>query len=237
MHLCLSCNVIGHLQQEEAEKQTPEYQAQIKEQERRRQQILKEEKRKRDKKEKERLRRQKEGNMDEIEEMIPPAQIEGPDQRFSFVRPQDRMEKEELDYWTKRVWRKVAGQETMKKLVHGLARGVGVHHAGLPLPYRQAVEGIAFCFKSFQTTSDQCMVVLVLFRSGHLRIVLATGTLALGINMPCRTVVFFDDSPFLTPLMYRQMSGRAGRRGYDDIGQVQQDDITCSSMLERLILS
>lgn len=38
-----------------------------------------------------------------------------------------------------------------------------------------------------------------------LQVVAATGTLALGIHMPCKTVVFAGDSPYLNSLMYRQV--------------------------------
>lgn len=82
----------------------------------------------------------------------------------------------------------------------GLWRGIAVHHAGMSLKYRQCVEA--------------------LFRRGYLRVVIATGTLALGINMPCKTVIFAGDSVFLSALNYRQASGRAGRRGFDLIGHV-----------------
>ena len=47
-----------------------------------------------------------------------------------------------------------------------------------------------------------------------------SGTLALGINMPTRTVVFSGDSVFLTALNFRQCAGRAGRRGFDLLGNV-----------------
>lgn len=80
-------------------------------------------------------------------------------------------------------------------LIDLLRRGVGVHHAGMNRKYRQCVE--------------------MLFRCGYLRVVIATGTLSLGINMPCATVVFSGDSVYLTALNFRQAAGRAGRRGFD----------------------
>jgi superfamily II RNA helicase len=86
-----------------------------------------------------------------------------------------------------------------------LPRGVAVHHAGL-LPQLK-------------------MLVEELFQAGQLRAVFATDTLALGINMPARTVVVAEFQKFdgierrlLTPNEYRQMTGRAGRRGIDERG-------------------
>ena len=86
-----------------------------------------------------------------------------------------------------------------------LPRGVAVHHAGL-LPVVK-------------------MLVEELFAAGRLRAVFATDTLALGINMPARTVVVAEMSKWdgqqhrlLTPNEYRQLTGRAGRRGIDDRG-------------------
>ncbi len=86
-----------------------------------------------------------------------------------------------------------------------LEAGVAPHHAGLVPAFRQAVE--------------QC------FSEGLLKVVFATETLALGINMPARTVVVERfakfrgaDTSALTAGEYRQLTGRAGRRGIDTVG-------------------
>jgi ATP-dependent RNA helicase HelY len=86
-----------------------------------------------------------------------------------------------------------------------LPRGVAVHHAGLLPQVKLLVEEF--------------------FQAGALRAVFATDTLALGINMPARTVIVgemlkFDGTSrrLLTPNEYRQMTGRAGRRGIDARG-------------------
>lgn len=85
-------------------------------------------------------------------------------------------------------------------LIEGLRRGIGLHYYVYESKYLQAVEK--------------------LFRMGHLKVVFTSITLALGVNMPCKSVVFFQDSELLTSLQYQQMSGRAGRRGFDPVGDV-----------------
>ncbi|RMZ45908.1 hypothetical protein AFCA_001133 [Aspergillus flavus] len=99
-------------------------------------------------------------------------------------------------------------------LIEALRRGIGVHHAGLNRKYRHVCE--------------------ILFRRGYLRVVIATGTLALGINMPCKTVVFSGDSVFLTALGYRQAAGRAGRRGFDFLGNVVFQGVTYAKVCRLL---
>ncbi|OMC14149.1 DEAD/DEAH box helicase [Mycobacterium colombiense] len=84
----------------------------------------------------------------------------------------------------------------------GLLRGLAAHHAGMLPVFRHTVEE--------------------LFTAGLVRAVFATETLALGINMPARTVVLERLVKFngeqhvpLTPGEYTQLTGRAGRRGID----------------------
>ena len=121
------------------------------------------------------------------------------DLRFSFLRQGEAMDAAEMEWWISRMlWK--TGWKRSHPLVRCLFRGIGVHHGALVKPYRDAVE--------------------TLFRAKHLKVVVATQTLALGINMPARSVVFCGDSKLLTPLQYRQMAGRAGRRGFDNVGHV-----------------
>ncbi|KAI4292205.1 ATP-dependent RNA helicase DDX60 [Pancytospora philotis] len=91
-------------------------------------------------------------------------------------------------------------RNTPKFITDMAYRGIGIHHAGMGRKYRSAIE--------------------ILFRKKHVRVLFATETLALGINMPCRTVVFAGDSLALDPMNYKQMAGRAGRRGYDTLGNI-----------------
>jgi ATP-dependent RNA helicase HelY len=86
-----------------------------------------------------------------------------------------------------------------------LTAGLAAHHAGMVPPFKEAVE--------------QC------FTEGLVKVVYATETLALGINMPARTVVIEkltkftgETHEFLQPSQYTQITGRAGRRGIDDHG-------------------
>ncbi|MGH9067756.1 MAG: DEAD/DEAH box helicase, partial [Acidimicrobiales bacterium] len=87
----------------------------------------------------------------------------------------------------------------------GLEAGVGAHHAGLIPPFKEAVEA---CFEA-----------------ALVKVVFATETLSLGINMPARTVAIERFDKFgaagratLTSGEYAQLTGRAGRRGLDRVG-------------------
>lgn len=88
-----------------------------------------------------------------------------------------------------------------------LRRGIGVHHGGLLPILKETIE--------------------ILFQEGLLKVLFATETFSIGLNMPAKTVVFtsvrkFDGTTqrWVTPSEFIQMSGRAGRRGLDDRGMV-----------------
>ncbi len=88
-----------------------------------------------------------------------------------------------------------------------LRRGIGVHHSGLLPILKETIE--------------------ILFQENLIKVLFATETFSIGLNMPAKTVVFtsvqkFDgiSQRYLTPSEFIQMSGRAGRRGLDDRGIV-----------------
>ena len=89
-----------------------------------------------------------------------------------------------------------------REWITALERGIAAHHAGLLPSFKNAIED--------------------LFQRGLVKAVFATETLALGINMPARTVVLEKLTKWngeahvpITPGEYTQLTGRAGRRGID----------------------
>jgi superfamily II RNA helicase len=88
-----------------------------------------------------------------------------------------------------------------------LEKGIAIHHAGLMPVLREMIE--------------------LLFEKGYIKLLFATETFAVGINMPTKTVIFTGLTKFngstmrlLYPHEYTQMAGRAGRRGIDTVGHV-----------------
>lgn len=88
-----------------------------------------------------------------------------------------------------------------------LKRGIGIHHSGLLPILKETIE--------------------ILFQEGLIKVLFATETFSIGLNMPAKTVVFTSVRKFdgvslrwVTPSEFVQMSGRAGRRGLDERGIV-----------------
>lgn len=95
----------------------------------------------------------------------------------------------------------------IKNILPLLKRGIGIHHSGLLPILKEIIE--------------------ILFQEGLLKVLFATETFSIGLNMPAKTVVFtsvrkWDGVGFrwVSGGEYIQMSGRAGRRGLDDRGIV-----------------
>lgn len=95
----------------------------------------------------------------------------------------------------------------IKNILPLLRRGIGIHHSGLLPILKEIIE--------------------ILFQEGLLKVLFATETFSIGLNMPAKTVVFtsvrkWDGKGFrwVSGGEYIQMSGRAGRRGLDDRGIV-----------------
>ncbi|KAK3986649.1 ATP-dependent RNA helicase mtr4 [Cladorrhinum sp. PSN332] len=95
----------------------------------------------------------------------------------------------------------------IENLLPLLRKGIGVHHSGLLPILKETIE--------------------ILFQEGLIKVLFATETFSIGLNMPARTVVFTQVTKWdgvasrpLTSSEYIQMAGRAGRRGLDDRGIV-----------------
>ncbi|MGQ0553979.1 MAG: DEAD/DEAH box helicase [Planctomycetota bacterium] len=119
----------------------------------------------------------------------------------------------------------ITPDEQLEELRTLARHGIAYHHAGMLPLHKELVER--------------------LFTSGLLRLLFATETFSIGINMPARTVVFsslrkFDGVGFSTLKVreYQQMAGRAGRQGIDTRGMVislLEDDRVTARDLARLV--
>jgi superfamily II RNA helicase len=94
-----------------------------------------------------------------------------------------------------------------KDVARFIKAGVGIHHAGLLPKYRLLIEKLA--------------------QEGRLKVIVGTDTLGVGVNVPIRTVLFtklckYDgDAVKILPVRdFKQIAGRAGRKGFDDRGWV-----------------
>ena len=94
-----------------------------------------------------------------------------------------------------------------RRIVKNIEKGVAVHHSGVLPVFKEMIE--------------------MMFAKGFVKLLFATETFAVGVNMPTKTVIFtgfkkFHGSSFrlLKSHEYTQMAGRAGRRGLDTVGHV-----------------
>jgi antiviral helicase SKI2 len=147
------------------------------------------------------------------------------DQNASLLTSMDlttSMEKSDIHHFIRKCVQRLKGSDKklpqVLQLTELLKRGIGIHHSGILPILKEVVE--------------------MLFQRGLVKLLFATETFAMGVNMPARTVVFdnirkHDGKEFRTllPAEYIQMAGRAGRRGLDSTGTVI---ILCKNELHQI---
>ncbi|GAB65610.1 DEAD/DEAH box helicase [Plasmodium cynomolgi strain B] len=112
--------------------------------------------------------------------------------------------------------RAIEGRKYKSVLIEGLKRGIGLHYEVLPYKFTIIVES--------------------LFRLGYIKIIFSNKNLSLGINIPCKSIIFAGHTFELNSVMFKQTSGRAGRRGFDLYGNIIIWNINFKN-LRRLITS
>ena len=112
-------------------------------------------------------------------------------------------------------WREYVNLPEFEKIISLMEKGVAIHHAGILPIFREMVE--------------------LMYDKKYIKLLFATETFAVGLNMPTKTVVFSSVYKYNGVTMrelfsneYTQMAGRAGRRGIDTIGHV----IHCNNLFE-----
>ena len=123
----------------------------------------------------------------------------------------------EFNYFLRKFvnYREYMKLDQYNKIISFLKKGIAIHHSGVLPLFREIIE--------------------ILFGKHYINVLFATETFAVGINMPTKTVIFNSISKFdgnanryLKTFEYTQMSGRAGRRGFDKIGNV----IHCNNLFD-----
>lgn len=137
---------------------------------------------------------------DAIVNVPPPVDDTAPHPDFVLSSPVNRITDQELSEMLEKLAKDNMGAE--HPYIKGLRRGIGLYvDDSHTQEYRRIVQSLA--------------------QQGKLAVVFSDHSLAYGVNMPFRTSTFVGDDPeLLTPLMAAQMSGRAGRRGLDEQGNL-----------------
>jgi superfamily II RNA helicase len=127
---------------------------------------------------------------------------------YYFVNAEERIEIERIWNYHMRPYKNIYGNyEEYQLLYYCILRGFAFHHASMIPILKEIVE--------------------IIYAEGYIKILFATETFSIGLNMPTRSVVFTslfkpssDTKRLLTTEEFQQMAGRAGRRGKDSLGHV-----------------